>query len=82
MLVAHGASLDTCTRQLIGESPRNQQEFYTILHQTPYLAVAASQEDFQTKQWRLTDPPICPFQHQGNASYDWRLLTAQHVEKN
>lgn len=82
MLVAHGASLDTCTRQLVEAPPRNQQEFYTILHQTPYLAVAAAHEDNQTRQWKLMDPPIHPFQHQGNASYDWRLLMAQHVDKS
>uniref|UniRef100_A0A915JJE1 Uncharacterized protein n=1 Tax=Romanomermis culicivorax TaxID=13658 RepID=A0A915JJE1_ROMCU len=73
-LIAHGASLDTCTRQLTGGSPRNQQDFYAILHQTPYLALAAAREDYVTKAWKLCEPPIHPFQHQGNASYDWTQL--------
>jgi len=37
MLIAHGASLDTCTRQLLGHEPRSQAEFYDVLHSTPYL---------------------------------------------
>lgn len=72
--VAHGASLDTCTRQLSNLAPRNEKDFYSILHQTPYLALANCREDAKTKQWQLCDPPIYPFQHQGNAPYDWRQL--------
>jgi len=77
LLVAHGASLDTCTRQVCGGAPRSQQDFYAILHQTPYLAMAAAAEDVGSRTFRVTEPPILPFQHQGNASYDWRLLPSQ-----
>ena len=37
VFVAHGASLDTCTRQITGAEPRSQSDFYDVLHNTPYL---------------------------------------------
>lgn len=76
-LVAHGASLDACTRQLVGHPVRSQKDFYTILHQTPYLALTCCREDPHTSKWSLCDPPIYPFQHQGNAPYDWKQLKTE-----
>ena len=80
-MVAHGASLETLTRQLCGFAIRNQQEFYSILHQTPYLATAAAGEDPLSNKWSLVDPPILPFQHQNNCSYNWRVLTVKLLDE-
>jgi len=73
MLVAHGCSLDACTRQLCGGEPLETSDFYRILHRTPYLACAQA-EELIPKKWRVTGSPILPLQHQPNASYDWKVI--------
>ena len=45
MVIAHAASLDVCTRQLVGMAPRNHADFHDVLHKIPYLAMAVCQED-------------------------------------
>ncbi len=91
LLVAHGASLETCSRQLVGGQPRTQHQFYMILHRTPYLGCAALEESpsasetaapadaaaAATPLWRISEPPIFPFQHQANESYNWRVLNTE-----
>ncbi len=86
MLVAHGASLDTLTRQLCSGEPRNQHDFYTLLHQASYLACAAVKEyslesgGGTSKKWEIVEPPICSFQHQGNSSYNWTVLDSLDLD--
>uniref|UniRef100_A0A914WLS5 Uncharacterized protein n=1 Tax=Plectus sambesii TaxID=2011161 RepID=A0A914WLS5_9BILA len=77
LLVAHGASLETCTRQLTGQQPRETPEFFSILHRTPYLACAQAVEEAGSSKWAVAESPILPFQHQQNAAYDWRLLITE-----
>ncbi len=45
MVIAHAASLDVCTRQIVGHAPRNHADFHDVLHKIPYLAMAVCQED-------------------------------------
>ncbi len=45
MMIAHAASLDVCTRQIVGMPPRNHTGFHDVLHKIPYLALAVCQED-------------------------------------
>lgn len=45
MVIAHAASLDVCTRQLVGLAPRSHADFHDVLHKIPYLAMAVCQED-------------------------------------
>ena len=42
LLVAHGASLDTCTRQLVGGHPRNQQNMIALLKKVRFVNAFAS----------------------------------------
>lgn len=89
LFVAHGASLDTCTRQLCGQAPRSQTAFYEVLHSTPYLGACGARGAARRRvvaaccaavcrpagrRWQLCDPPILPFKHQANTAFDWRVL--------
>ena len=45
MLVAHAASLDTCTRQIVGESARSAKEMMAIVSKVPFCSVASIVEE-------------------------------------
>uniref|UniRef100_A0A0K0D4U7 Protein UBASH3A-like protein n=1 Tax=Angiostrongylus cantonensis TaxID=6313 RepID=A0A0K0D4U7_ANGCA len=72
LIVAHGASLETCTRQLCGSCPRPIEQFFYLLQNTPYLACVKVTE--AQSLWRITDSPIAPLTHSMNSSYDPRQL--------
>ncbi|VDK46349.1 unnamed protein product [Anisakis simplex] len=74
LIVAHAASLDTITRQLCGGLPRNQQEFFYCIQQTPYLACNQVLE-MPNKQWKISIPPIPSLTHASNTSYNSKMLT-------
>lgn len=44
LLVGHAASLDTCTRQLVGKDPRPVNNLMSIVRKVPYCAVAMVEE--------------------------------------
>jgi len=44
LLVGHAATLDTCSRQLIGKEPRPVNELMTIIRKVPYCSVAMVEE--------------------------------------
>lgn len=89
LMVAHGASLDTLTRQLTGGAPRDSHSFFNILHSTPYLACTqvierwmptAGHQSGGVWRWQHANPPILPFQHCSNNSYDATILRSPAVE--
>jgi ubiquitin-associated SH3 domain-containing protein len=53
LLVAHGSSLDTATRQLLGKPIRNFREMMDVLRGVPYCGVAIAEKDDQTGAWNL-----------------------------
>ncbi|XP_071547941.1 ecdysteroid-phosphate phosphatase isoform X5 [Panulirus ornatus] len=73
LLVGHAATLDTCTRQLVGGAPRSAHEMTSIIKKIPYCSFAfAAQES--TGTWSLEEPPFPPVTHSANMRYDWRIL--------
>lgn len=44
MLVGHAATLDTCSRQLVGKEPRQVNELMSIVRKVPYCSVAMLEE--------------------------------------
>jgi len=90
LFVAHAASLDTCTRQVTGASPRPATEMVSLVRRVPYCAMAAMQEvrspargkSASGSQWRLTDPPVAPLTHCSNARWDWKLMKENGFSKN
>ncbi|MFH4974478.1 hypothetical protein AB6A40_001187 [Gnathostoma spinigerum] len=78
LIVAHGASLETLTRQLCNRLPRRQEEFLYCLRQTPYLACSQVSE-LINKNWKIEGSPIPPLSHTSNTSYDSNLLRLPSV---
>ncbi|PAV64201.1 hypothetical protein WR25_22023 [Diploscapter pachys] len=78
MVVAHGASLDTCTRQLTGGMPRMSDEFYYLLQNTPYLASTQIVEKYDGSFQHATNS-IQTLTHGDNYPYDAQELQASNA---
>ncbi|GFR08665.1 protein UBASH3A homolog [Trichonephila clavata] len=73
LFVAHAASLDTCSRQLTGKPPRNEQDLLTIVPKATYASVAVV-EQLSNGLWQLTEPPFPPLMHTNNVNFEWKIL--------
>lgn len=76
MFVGHAATLEACTRQLVGAQPRSAQELTKIVQKIPYCGVCVCQEsEFgRNSTWDFIDPPVPPLTHAPNIRFDWRCL--------
>lgn len=73
LLVGHAATLDTCTRQLTGKSPRSREEMLPMLRNIPYCSVSMASQDSLGK-WKLQEPPFPSVTNTSNKTYDWKVL--------
>ncbi|KAH7703823.1 Protein T07F12.1, partial [Aphelenchoides avenae] len=73
LLVAHGASLDTCTRQICGNAPRSGDSFFDILQQTPYLSTVEASET-SNGRFELVGSAVPSLAHSSNSAYDPTIL--------
>jgi ubiquitin-associated and SH3 domain-containing protein len=76
LLVGHAATLDTCSRQLVGGSPLTSQEMRGIIQKVPYCSTVQV-ELGEDNQWRLKDPPFPPVTHSSNIRFDWRVMQSK-----
>lgn len=76
MFVGHAATLEACTRQLVGAQPRSAQELTKIVQKIPYCGNCVCQESEygRNSTWDFIDPPIPPLTHAPNIRFDWRCL--------
>ncbi len=84
LLVGHAASLDVCTRQLTGQTPRKTNEILNLVRKVPYCSLAAIEERQVTpskgdktkkaRQWDLVEPPVPPMTECSNSRFDWKIL--------
>ncbi|GAB6021281.1 hypothetical protein CHUAL_003900 [Chamberlinius hualienensis] len=75
LIVAHAATLDTCTRQLCGSKPRTGAELTRLVHKIPYCSVAMAETDLSNDgNWKLIAPPIPGVMHSNNIRYDWKTI--------
>ena len=76
MFVGHAATLEACTRQLVGAQPRSAQELTKIVQKIPYCGMCVCQESNsgRSSTWDFIDPPIPPLTHAPNIRFDWRCL--------
>ncbi|RWS15401.1 protein UBASH3A-like protein [Dinothrombium tinctorium] len=72
LFVAHAASLDVCTRKLVGKGPRHEQEFIRLIPKISYCAVIVAEESDDS--WILAEPPMCSLTQSTNLRYDWKFL--------
>ncbi|XP_068206020.1 ecdysteroid-phosphate phosphatase isoform X2 [Palaemon carinicauda] len=73
LLVGHAATLDTCTRQLVGGAPRSAHEMTNIIKKVPYGCTAMMSETSKD-HWVLDPPPVFPVTYSGIMEFDWRVL--------
>merc|ERR1712227_99620 len=55
LLVGHAATLDTCSRQLVGKEPRPVGELMSIVRKVPYCSVAMLEEVIEEDDPNLVD---------------------------
>lgn len=72
LLVAHGSSLDTNSRQLLGSPIRTEQEMYGCLRGIPYCGVAVMEQGTQTQKWSLAYLPKLHICHASVHDFDAR----------
>lgn len=75
LVVAHATTLDTCTRQMIGETPRNTNELRQVIHKIPYCSLATIEQDSEGR-WKFVEPECLPVTHSKNPRFEWNALTA------
>lgn len=73
-IVAHATTLDTCSRQLIGENPRSTNELRQVIHKIPYCSLAVVEQI--NGEWKLVEPEFLPVTHSKNPRFEWNALTA------
>jgi ubiquitin-associated SH3 domain-containing protein len=73
LFVGHAATLEVCTRQITGQSPRQLADFMNVVRRAPYCSLAVMEEQLGTgapaepkasssssrspSSWRVVEPP-------------------------
>lgn len=82
LIVAHGASLETCTRQLIGKEKRSRQFLLgDLIHKIPYLGAVALEQNQDS--FKLVEPPCLTMTHDASKkSFVPNFVDLQAMAKN
>ncbi|CAH1126437.1 unnamed protein product [Ceutorhynchus assimilis] len=72
LLIGHTATLDTCSRELIGKPARNGNDMAKIIQKVPYCSII--EVTGQGNDWQIVEPPCMPLTHSTNQRFDWRVL--------
>lgn len=73
LMVGHAATLDVCTREILGEKPRQQQQLAKLIQKVPYCSMTVIAQNAE-KKWELQEPLFPPMIHSDNHRFDWKLL--------
>ncbi|XP_055388238.1 ecdysteroid-phosphate phosphatase isoform X2 [Condylostylus longicornis] len=71
-VVAHAATLETCTRQLVGKNPRSTNELRQIIHKIPYCSLISVESS--NREWKIVEPVSLPVTHSKNPRFEWNIL--------
>ncbi|KAK9694373.1 Histidine phosphatase superfamily (branch 1) [Popillia japonica] len=73
LFVGHAATLDVCSRDLLGKKPRTAADFSKVLQKVPYCSLMAL-EKCEENTWNFTEPPVPPITHSNNQRFDWKVI--------
>lgn len=72
ILVGHAATLDVCSRELIGKTARLANEMTKVIQKVPYCSLLQLREE--GGKWEITEPPFPPVTHSTNQRFDYKIL--------
>lgn len=73
LFVGHAATLDVCSRVLIGRKPRGTgAEVIDVIKKVPYCALMAVAQDGD--KWEIKDRPAFPVTHTNNQRFDSKII--------
>lgn len=72
LLVGHAATLEVCSRELIGKKPRSVNEMTKIIQKVPYCSVLQLVQEGD--QWEIAELPFPPITHTTNQRFDYKIL--------
>lgn len=76
LFVGHAATLEVCSRELIGKKPRSLAgEMTDVIRKVPYCALLTVAHDGD--KWEIVESPCPPVTHANNHRFDFKLLKVQ-----
>lgn len=76
LVVAHGSSLDTCSRQLIGSEAREGDIIGRLLYEVPYCGMIKLQQE--NNEWKIVASDVLGVSHTSNREFDFKVLQNFH----
>jgi len=74
LVVGHGTNVETSTRFLMGRPMRVSLDLSRIMRNIPYCSLIAIEQDEESKNWKLVEPPTLPLTHTNNGAFDWNII--------
>ncbi|XP_061485445.1 ubiquitin-associated and SH3 domain-containing protein A [Rhineura floridana] len=74
LIVAHGSSLDSFTRPLVGLPARKNSDFAQFVRKIPSLGMCFCEELKEEKKWQMIKPPVKMLTHGANAAFNWKHI--------
>lgn len=75
LLVGHAATLEVCSREIIGKKARVTNEMTRIIQRVPYCSLLhLSSSNESEEKWEIVEPPCPPTTHSTNQRFDWKIL--------
>ncbi|XP_066143355.1 ecdysteroid-phosphate phosphatase [Euwallacea fornicatus] len=72
LLVGHTATLETCSRELIGKTARSGSELVKLIQKIPYCSLI--EVNGAGDNWKIVEPPSLSLTHSTNQRFDWKVL--------
>ncbi|KAJ3661412.1 hypothetical protein Zmor_005807 [Zophobas morio] len=72
LLVGHAATLDVCSRELVGKKPRVANDMMKIIQKVPYCGLLQLAQDGD--KWEIEQLPFPPITHTTNHRFDYKIL--------
>lgn len=74
LIVAHGISLETCTRKLMGKPERSWTIMKLVLGKIWLCGMVALEQQGSDQKWKFIEPPSGAISTEANNTFDWKVL--------